>query len=141
MEKHMHVFTASLVFLNKATLTKHGILRYESYFFILCVFDFSQRTLKNGFKIQDTFSPLKNTKTLTRGTRFGFQNGPELTSENAKIHKMPQKSRFLTLLSFEQISRREKKRFCFSGAGVPPPGTPPRDPPHGPAPSSPRGRE
>ena len=40
MEKHMHVFTASLVFLNKATLTKHGILRYESYFFIFCVFDF-----------------------------------------------------------------------------------------------------
>ena len=60
-------------------------------FFVFLIF--SQRTLKNGFKIQDTFSPLKNTKTLTRGTRFGFQNGPELTSENAKVHKIPQKSR------------------------------------------------
>ena len=35
--KTMHVFTASLAFLNKATLTKHRILRCESYSFIFRV--------------------------------------------------------------------------------------------------------
>ena len=149
--KTMHVFTASLAFLNKATLTKHRILRCESYSFICrVVASFSQKTSKNGSKIQATFSHPQNTKKWIRGTCFGFQNGPELTSEIPKIHKMPQKSRFLTLPFFEQISRREKMRFCSSGTGVTPRDAPPgdlcpqdptpRDPPPGPAPSSPRGR-
>ena len=38
MEKIMHFFTSSLAFLNKATLTKHRILRYESNSFIFCIF-------------------------------------------------------------------------------------------------------
>ena len=40
MQKTMHLFSASLVFLNMATLTKHCILRYESYFFSFCAFAF-----------------------------------------------------------------------------------------------------
>ena len=40
MKKTIHVFTASLVFLNMATLTKHCILRYESYFAIFGVLAF-----------------------------------------------------------------------------------------------------
>ena len=40
MEKTIHVFTASLVFLNMATLTKHCILRYESYFAVFGVLAF-----------------------------------------------------------------------------------------------------
>ena len=39
-EKTMYFFTVSLVFLNVATLTKHCILRYESYFSIFCVLAF-----------------------------------------------------------------------------------------------------
>ena len=40
MESLMYFFTSSLDFLNMVTLTKHRILRYESYFFIfwICVF-------------------------------------------------------------------------------------------------------
>ena len=126
--ENMYFLTASLVFLNKATLTKHRILRSESYSFISrVVASFSQKTSKNGSKIQATFSHPKNTKKWIRGSRFGFQNGPELMSEISKIHKMPQKSRFLTLPFFEQISRREKMRFCSSGTSVTP-----RDPAPGP---------
>ena len=40
MRKWMHFFTASLAFSNMATLTKHRILRYESYFFIFLIFVF-----------------------------------------------------------------------------------------------------
>ena len=48
MRKTMHLFSASLVFLNMATLTKHCILRYESYFFSFCAFacSFSRKTSK-----------------------------------------------------------------------------------------------
>ena len=43
MEKRMHVFAAALVFLSMATLTKHRILRCESYFFIFLLFVFFQK--------------------------------------------------------------------------------------------------
>ena len=55
-------------------------------------------------------TPQKHQK-VVRGTRFGSQNGPELTSESPKIHKMLQKSCFLTLPFFEQISRQKKTHF------------------------------
>ena len=35
--KHVYFFIAALVFLNMATLTKHRILQYESYFFIFAL--------------------------------------------------------------------------------------------------------
>ena len=56
------------------------------------------------------YPPPKHQK-VVRGTRCGSQNGPELTSESPKIHKMLQKSCFLTWPFFEQISRREETRF------------------------------
>ena len=40
VKKAMYIFTAAVVFFNMATLTKHRILRYESFFFIFCVFAF-----------------------------------------------------------------------------------------------------
>ena len=40
MNTSRYIFTPSLVFLKMATLTKHGILRYESYFFIFLLFVF-----------------------------------------------------------------------------------------------------
>ena len=48
MKKTMRFFTSSLVFFNMATLTKHCILQYESYFFIFRVFAFFlKKTSKN----------------------------------------------------------------------------------------------
>ena len=98
MKKTMRFFTASLVFLNMATLTKHRVLRYESYFSIFRVFAFFlKKPRKNSSKIQATFFPSKNTKKSSRGTRFGSQNGPELTSEGPKISKTVQKRPFWTI--------------------------------------------
>ena len=109
VKKTMHLFSASLVFLNMATLTKHCILRYESYFFIFCVFAFFlEKHRKNSSKIQPAFFTSKNAKKSSRGTRFGSQNGPELTSEGPKISKMVQKSSFLTVPFFEHFLRRKK---------------------------------
>ena len=66
MESLMYFFTSSLDFLNMVTLTKHRILRYESYFFSFLLFvlfskkkhpksnpkfkshSFPQKTLKSG---------------------------------------------------------------------------------------------
>ena len=51
IECSMYFFTSSLVFLNMVTLTKHRILRCESYFFIFwtCVF-----FLKDHRKVEST---------------------------------------------------------------------------------------
>ena len=109
MKKTMHFFSASLVFLNMATLTKHCILRYESYFFIFRVLAFFlEKHRKNSSKIQPAFFTSKNAKKSSRGTRLGSQNGPELTSEGPKISKMAQKSSFLTVPFFEHFLRRKK---------------------------------
>ena len=48
---------------------------------------------------------------MVPGTRVGYQNCPELTSESPKIYKMLQKSRFLTLPFLKQISRHKKTHF------------------------------
>ena len=51
----MYAFIASLAFLNKATLTKHRILRYESYSLIFrAVVSFFKNMSKNVSKIQAT---------------------------------------------------------------------------------------
>ena len=76
------------------------------HFLSFCIL--SKKTSKNGSKIQPAFFPSKNTKKSSRGTRFGSQNGPELTSEGPKISKMVQKSSFLTVPFFEHFLRRKK---------------------------------
>ena len=120
MKKTMHFFAASLVFSNMATLTKHCILRYESYFSIFWVFAFClKKHRKNGSKIQPAFFPSKNTKKSSRGTRFGSQNGPELTSEEPKISKMVQKSRFLTDPVFEHFLRLTPRSTLVSAKRAP----------------------
>ena len=53
IKRHVYFFIAAFVFLNMATLTKHRILRYESYFFIFCVFVFFLKNPRtNESKIQ-----------------------------------------------------------------------------------------
>ena len=44
-KKSMHFFTASFAFLKLVTLTKHRILRYESYFFIFCILVFFPKSI------------------------------------------------------------------------------------------------
>ena len=97
MKKTRCFFTSPLVFFNMATLTKHCILQYESYFFIFRVFAFfSKKTSKNVLQNRDHVFPSKITQKSSPGTRFGTQNGPELTSGRSKNRKMSQKSRFWT---------------------------------------------
>ena len=63
MEILMYFFTSSLVFLNMVTLTKHRILRYERYFFIVCIFVFcSEKPRTNDSQIQDATFIQKNMK-------------------------------------------------------------------------------
>ena len=102
----MHFFSASLVFLNMATLTKQRILRYESHFFVFRVFAFfSKNRRKNNPKLQIANCHPKITKSRSPGSRFGSQHGSELTSKKPKIPKMNQKSRFWTEQFFEYSLR------------------------------------
>ena len=95
MKKTMRFFASSLVFFNMATLTKHYILQYESYFFIFRVFVFfSKKTSKNVLQNRHHIFPSKITQKSSPGTRFGTQNGPELTSGRSKNRKMWEKGRF-----------------------------------------------
>ena len=73
MKKTMRFFASSLVFFNMATLTKHRILRYESYFFIFRVFVFfsKKKRLKTCSKIETTFFPQKSPKSHPRGPVLG----------------------------------------------------------------------
>ena len=97
MKKTMRFFTSSLVFFNMATLTKHCILQYGSYFFIFRVFAFFlKKSSKNAFRNRDHVFPSGITQKSSPGTRFGTQNGPELTPGRSKNPKMWQKSRFWT---------------------------------------------
>ena len=109
MKKTMRFFTSSLVFFNMATLTKHYILQYESYFFIFRVFAFFlKKHRKKRSKIETTFFLSEITQKSSPGTRFRTQNGPELTSGSSKNRKMWQKSRFWTQQVFEGFLSSEK---------------------------------
>ena len=96
IEKTMHVFTVALVFFSMANLTKHRILRYESYFFIFCdsVF-FNQKHRKNHLKMQRPILDPKIHPKCPPGARFGTQNGSGFASEGPKIPKMTRKTSFL----------------------------------------------
>ena len=92
----MHFFSAALAFLSMATLTKHHILRYESYFFVFCVFVyFTKKQRKNDLEMQKAILDPKISPTWSPGTRFGSKNGPEFTSERPKIRKIVKNNRFL----------------------------------------------
>ena len=102
MNKTIQFFTASLVFFNMATLTKHRILRCETYFFnFLCFVFFSKQRRKNCPKMQRASLDTKIPTERSPGTRFGSQNDPELTPERPKDVKKVEKCRFWTEPFFE----------------------------------------
>ena len=74
------------VFYNtKATFSFFAFLRF-----------FLKKSSKNVFRNRDHVFPSKITQKSSPGTRFGTQNGPELTSGRSKNRKMWEKSRFWT---------------------------------------------
>ena len=92
-----------------ATLTKHCILRYESYFYISCGFAFFVKNRrKTCSKIETTFFLSKITKKSSPGTRFGTQSCPELTLERSKNPKTMKTSSFWIEQFFERSTGREK---------------------------------
>ena len=91
----MQFLTASLFFLNMATLTKHRVLRYESYFPIFCVFVFfPEKHRKKYLKFQRAILDPKIPPKWSPGIRFGSQNGPDFTSERQQIRKLVRKCSF-----------------------------------------------
>ena len=87
-------FIAAFVFLNMATLTKHRILRIESYSGICGVFVFS---LEKHRKIDSSIETARLIPNITEnwslGICFRSKNRPELPSERPNMPKMVQKSR------------------------------------------------
>ena len=63
MKKHTFFFTTARVFFKLATLTKHYILRYESYFFVFSVFVFSSKKLS---KIECKSGPRQIIEKMTK---------------------------------------------------------------------------
>ena len=85
------------IFLNIATLTKHRILRYESYFFIFCVcMFFLKKHRTHDSKIQWAIFDPKITKEKSLGSHSETKNDAEFTSEKPRITKILQKSNFST---------------------------------------------
>ena len=112
MKKTMRFFASSLVFFNMATLTKHCILQYESYFFIFRVFViFTKKHGKNNAKMLEAGFVAKITTEWSPGRYFGSKNAPEFTSETTKIAKIDQKSSFLARQFFTRFFRRKKCNF------------------------------
>ena len=64
------------------------------HFSRFCVF--SKKTSKNVLQNRDRIFPSKITQKSSPGTRFGTQNGPELTLGRSKKRKMWEKRRFWT---------------------------------------------
>ena len=90
MESLMYFFTSSLDFLNMVTLTKHRILRYESYFpiFWICVFFFLKYHRKVETTLQRPIFVSKNPQQWPLGAHFGSQNGLKFMLERPDIPKM-----------------------------------------------------
>ena len=87
----MYFFIAALVFLNMATRTKHRILRYESYFFIFCIFMFFLRKhRKNDSKIQRAICVPKITHKWRPGTHSGSKIVPNSRERGQKSPKLPE---------------------------------------------------
>ena len=102
MKKNLFFSSPPRSFSNMATLTKHCILRYESYFYIFCGFAFFVKNRrKTCSKIETTFFLSKITKKSSPGTHFGTQNATELTSKRSKNPKMAKKSTFRSEQFFE----------------------------------------
>ena len=97
MKKQTCFFTTARVFFKLATLTKHCILRYESYFFVFSVFKFFLKKVSN---IECNIGPRK---IIEKVTHLGPKMVPKLIKielENPENHKNGQKKYFFEGLIF-----------------------------------------
>ena len=77
MKKTMWFFAAALVVFNMATLTKHCILQYESYFFIFRVFAFFlKKNSRKAFQNRDHVFSFKNHSKVVPGSVLGPKTVP-----------------------------------------------------------------
>ena len=89
IKNHVYFFIAAFVFLNMATLTKHRILRYESYFFIFCVLRFLiKKHRKNNLKCKEQFWTPKSTQNCPRGSVLGPKMVPNSRRRDRKSPKL-----------------------------------------------------
>ena len=130
MKKNLFFSSPPRSFSNMATLTKHCILRYESYVFVFWAFVFF---LKNIGSMTSKFKPhsfpQKNTQKCSRERCFECQNGAQLALERLKISKIVEKNRFLSDLFFERFfyavktlapeARVMPRRLNYQGRGSP----------------------
>ena len=93
MKKNLFFSSPPRSFSNMATLTKHCILRYESYFLVFWVFDFFFEKLikKNNWNIHLP----KKSKNDPRGTPKYTQNPEKMAAKSPKIPKNAKKVDFL----------------------------------------------
>ena len=74
-----------------ATLTKHGILRYESHFFIFCVLMFFlEKPRKNDSKIERAICVQKITHEWRPGTHSESRIVPNSREREQKSQKLPE---------------------------------------------------
>ena len=101
MKKTMRFFASSLVFFNMATLTKHCILQYESYFFIFRVFAFFLKKIveKRVPKSRPRFS-LKNHPKVVPGDPFWDPTRSRINVGQVKKPKNVAKKSILDTVGF-----------------------------------------
>ena len=88
MKKTMRFFASSLVFFNMATLTKHYILQYESYFFSFRVFAFfPKKRRKKCSKIRTSIFLSKFAKKSFRKPVSGAKLLPNWRQREPKTQK------------------------------------------------------
>ena len=89
IESLMYFFTSLLDFLNMVTLTKHRILRYESYFFIFVFSCFCQKSLgKKTSKMQRAICVPKTAHEWRPGTHSESKIVPNLREKGQKSLKL-----------------------------------------------------
>ncbi len=104
MKKTMRFFASSLVFFNMATLTKHCILHYESYFFIFRVFVFFLKKIieKRVPKSKPRFS-LKNHPKVIPGDPFLDPKRSRINVGEVKKPKNVAKKSILDTVGFRRF--------------------------------------
>ena len=120
-KKNLFFSSPPRIFSNMATLTKHCILRYESYFFFFWVFDFFRKIdEKNYWK----FHLPKKSKNDPRGTPKYTQNPEKMVAKSPKIPKNAKKVDFLRGQFFDDFldgqkieKRRHSHHWLISSPG------------------------
>ena len=109
MKTTTHVFAASLVFLNMATLTKHCILQHENYFFIFRVFAlFLKKIVKKRAPKSTPHFSLKNHPKVVPGDPFWDPKRSRINVGEVKKPKNCVKKSILDTIDFFRKKKSNK---------------------------------